>query len=143
MSLPFHLSCSLPGVGLYELDDGRFQLIQPGPIAPLMAGYRYLLVERPLADWLAALEVERIRFESAVLFNRGTGEELRTHVRVHVAQYFAADEIRDLNLSGLRMLTMGDAHYFVSPDLRLLLQRSPFTYLRFTEGLEGFASSGH
>ena len=139
MPLPFLVSCELPAVRVYELDDGRFQLIDPGPISPFLAGYRYLLVEQAFAAFLAALEVERIRHEPAVLFNRATGEELHTHVRLHVGQFFNQNQLLELQLDGLRLLAMNDQYYFVSPELKVMLEASPFTYLRFTEGLSGFA----
>jgi hypothetical protein len=139
MPLPFHVFCDLPAVRVYELNDGRFQLIDPGPISPFLSGYRYLLVERELAAFLTALGIERVRYEPAVLFNRGTGEELRTHVRLHVGQLFSENQLLDLPLDGLRLLAMHDQEYFVSPELKVELEASPFHYLRFTEGLSGFA----
>lgn len=82
MPLPFLISCTLPEARLYELADGRFQLIEHALVSPFMAGYRYLLVEQPLAIFLSELGLERVRHEPAVLFNRTTGEEHHTHVRL-------------------------------------------------------------
>ena len=141
MPLPFHIFCELPAVRVYELDDGRFQLIDSGPISPFLAGYRYLLVEQSLATFLATLGIERVRHEPAVLFNRGTGKELHTHIRLHVSQFFNQNQLLDLPLDGLRLLTMDDQYYFVSPELKARLEVSSFRYLRFTEGLSGFAGS--
>jgi len=140
MPLPFLITCSLPSVRLYELNDGRFQLIERGPIAPVMCGYRYMLVEQPLVSFLRELQIERVRYEQAVLFNRGTGEELRTHVRLHVGQFFQVDRLQDLQLDGPRLLTMNDEYYFASPELKERLEASAFKYLCFSEGLEGFAA---
>lgn len=130
MPLPFHVFCELPAVRVYELDDGRFQLIDPGPISPFLAGYRYLLVEQSLATFLATLGIERVRHEPAVLFNRSTGEELHMHVRLHVGQFFNENQLLDLPLDGLRLLTMNDQDYFVSSAQsqaggRLLLSALP------------------
>lgn len=141
MILPFHVSCNQPAVRLYELDDGRFQLIQQGRIAPFMDGYRYLLVEEPLAQFLQALDVNGIRIEPAVIYNRESGEEIRSHSRIHVSHYFTPVDIRDLRLSGMKLLTMLDEHYFVSPELGAALKDSPFKYLVFTEGLADFAGN--
>ena len=141
MILPFHVSCNQPAVRLYELNDGRFQLTQQGQIAPFMDGYRYLLVEESLAKFLQALDVEGIRIEPAVIYNRESGEEIRSHSRIHVSHYFTPVDIRDLRLSGMKMLTMLDEHYFVSPELMAALKDSPFECLVFTEGLADFA--GH
>lgn len=141
MPLPFHVFCEFPAVRVYELDDGRFQLIDSGPISPFLAGYRYLLVEQSLATFLNMLGIERVRHEPAVLFNRGTGEELNTHVRLHVGRFFHENQLLDLALDGPRLLVMNDQHYFVSPELKVRLEASSFRYLRFTEGLGGFAGS--
>ena len=141
MPLPFLVTCSVPAVKLYELTDGRFQLIEQGPIAPLMIGYRYVLVEEGLAKFLQSLPLERIRYENVTLFNRGTAEEVRTHIRIRVGQFFEASQIQDIALSGLRILTMNDEYIFVSPELKRELEASGFKYLRFSEGLSGFAAS--
>ena len=141
MAQLFHVSCKLPAVGLYELNDGRFQLIEQGPLAPFMSGYRYLIVERQLAAYLNDIGIERVRQESVVLFNRGTGEEFRTHVRLHGGQYFTPDDVRDLALDGPRLLTMNDHYYFVSTDLKALLESHQFAYLQFSEGLSDLAGS--
>lgn len=139
MTLPFLIDCNVPQPRLYELSDGRFLLIDALPISPLLYGYQYLIVERALGDFLAGLALERVRFEDAILFDRGTGKEFRTHVRIRVGQFFKADQLSDLALDGMRLLTMDDREYFVSPALRAALDARVFEYLRFTEGLHGFA----
>lgn len=141
MPLPFYIKCKLPAVRLYELADGRFQLIEQGPLAPFMAGYRYLLVEQPLAAFLSQLGLERVRHEPAVLFNRGTGEEHRTYVRLHVGQFFDERQTHGISLEGPRLLTMNDEYYFASPELKSRLEASQFTYLSFSEGLSEFAGN--
>lgn len=138
MSLPFYMYCKEPSVGLFELADGRFQTIQKGAIAPLMFGYRYLLVEKALAGYLKELEIERISFNPAIMFCPDTGKELSTHTRIHVEQHFEPEQIQDLNLSGNRLLIMGEQYFFVSSELKTYLERSRFNYLRFSEGLSDF-----
>lgn len=140
MPQPFFISCKLPAVRLYELSDGRFQLIEQGPIAPWMSGYRYLLVDSELALFLRNLGLERVRQEPAVLWNRATGEEMRTHVRLHVSLFFTENLLSDLPLDGLRLLTFNDEYYFASPELKASLEASPFgEYLQFSEGFSEFA----
>jgi hypothetical protein len=139
VSLPFHVSCGLDAPRLYQLRDGRFQLIDQIPATPFMSGYRYLIVEEALAAFLADCGVERVRYEPAILFDRASGTEHGGHVQVHVNQFFASADIKDLALDGPRILTMNDTAYFVSLDLKRQLERSPFAYLRFTEGFTGFA----
>lgn len=141
MPLPFYVSSRLPSVPLFELSDGRFQLVQQGPISPWMAGHGYLLVEKALANFLARIGVERIRQQSATIWNRATGEERETHVRLFVGQFFSRDQLHDLPLDGPRMLSLDDAYCFVSPDLKDLLEQQGFSYLQFSEGLSEFAAA--
>lgn len=139
--LPYLIESRLPVVRLFELDDGRFQHLESGDISPYLPGHGYLLVERALAEFLSEQDVEKIAFEDVVLFDRRSGQEFRTHVRVQVRQYFSSEQINDLDLSGLRLLTMNDQYYFASPELKERLEQSPFSYLCFSQGLEGFASA--
>ena len=140
MSLPYYVWCDSPAVGLFELADGRFQTIERGPIAPFMAGPGYLLVEASFAGYLQSLAVERVIYKPVVLFLPDTGEEVRSYNSLKVGQFFQPDEINDLALDGLRILSMGEQYFFVSPGLKELLSHSPFRYLKFSEGLSGFAS---
>lgn len=139
MAQPFHVSCSQHGVGLYELADGRFQFIEDGPIAPLMFGPSYMLIERTFADYLKSLQLDRLIFEPAVIWHRRTDEEYRTYERILVGQWFSPDQINDLNLDGEKLLIMNDQYLFASPALALRLQNAPFPYIQLTEGLTGFA----
>jgi hypothetical protein len=139
MKLPWHMRCDQAQAPLlFELADGPFQLVSQGVLAPVLSGYRYLLVERPLADFLIGLQVERLAYEQVVFISPLTGEEVRSHVRIRVGQFFTSREIQDLNLTGPRLLTLNDQYYFVSPELKEELETGPFPYLRFTEGLTGF-----
>ena len=140
MPIPYYLYCELPAPRLYPLNDGRFQLLDNTPIPPFLAGYGYLLIEQSLADFLLEVGVARLRVEPAVLWDRTTGVERRTHVRLHVGQSFAASQLFDLALDGLQMLLMEDEYCFVSPELKSLLESSEFDYLRFSEGLSEFAA---
>ena len=139
--LPFLIESSVHAVRLFELNDGRFQLLEAAPIGPFLSGPGYLLVERNLGEFLVEQGVERIACEDAVLFDRPSDTEFRTHVRIRVGQYFKSDQIYDLDLAGPRLLTMNDEYYFASPDLRDRLQQAPFGYLTFSEGLSGFAGA--
>lgn len=136
--LPFFINSRISPLRLFELEDGRFQLLDDAEISPFLPGYGYLLVEHRLAEFLVEHDVEQIVCEDAVLFDRPSGKEFRSHARVRVKQYFTSEQINDLDLTGLRLLTMDDENYFVSRELKELLQRARFDYLSFSEGLEGF-----
>jgi hypothetical protein len=139
--LPYLIESRLPVVRLFELGDGRFQILEPVNIGPFLPGHGYLLVERYLAEFLNEHNVQRIVLEDAVIFDRQLGQEFRTHVRIQVRQYFTSVQINDLDLNGLRLLTMNDEYYFASPELKEQLEQSQFDYLCFSRGLEGFAST--
>lgn len=141
MALPFHVSCCESAIGLYELADGRFQLIEDGPIAPLMVGPGYVLVENRLADHLRELQLERVKFVPATIWHRRTGQEFRTHERLVIGQQFSSDQFNDLNLEGSRLLCLNGEYLFASPELVRHLRESPFPYLRFSEGLKGWAAN--
>lgn len=139
--LPFLIESRADSVRLFELNDGRFQILEAAPVGPFLSGPGYLLVERNLGEFLVEHGVERIVCEDAILFDRPSGTEFRTHVRIRVDQYFTSDQIYDLDLTGPRLLTMNDEYYFASPDLRDRLQQAPFGYLTFSPGLTGFADA--
>jgi hypothetical protein len=141
LSAPFYLSCSSPADGLYQLEDGRFQLIANGPIAPLMTGFDYVLAEKALAEFLFARGMERVRFLPAIIYRRATGEEYRAHEQLIVDQRFSSGDIRDVALDGERLLLMDERHLFASPSLKDVLAESHFDYLQFSEGLSEFAAS--
>ncbi|RJG07488.1 hypothetical protein D3870_17135 [Noviherbaspirillum cavernae] len=137
--LPFHIYTEQRGPRLYQLDDGRFQIIEKGDLGPFMSGYGYVLADRDLADFLEQLDAERVTFKDAVVWDRTSNAEYTTYRQILINQHFSHDQIRDLNIEGTRMLMMGNEYPFVSPMLKHRLENSQFTYLRFSEGLSGFA----
>ncbi len=137
-NLPFNVWCEWPQPLLYELSDGRFQLMDRTPPSPFMAGPQYLLVERALADFLREQGLDRVRLEPAVLFDRATGAEHRDHLRVRIGQFFTADQIHDLAIDGPRLMTLNDEYCFVSEMLMLRLKAAGFPYLQFSLGLSQF-----
>ena len=140
--LPFHIYPAQPMPRLFELSDGRFQLLDATPVGAFLPGYQYLLVDSVLAEFLQALELGRVSYEPAIIFDRATGKEYRDHIRIRVSQYFTHDQLCDLDVDGLRLLTMDDEFYFVSPALKTLLKQSGFDYLCFSAGLSDFAAGG-
>ena len=139
--LPYLVTSNEDSVALLELDDGRFQMLAPGPLARFASGYRYLLVDRALAKYLKSLKVPQITFAPAVVLNRTTGQEHRSHTRVFVSRSFHSSEIKALALDGLQMFSMNGEYYFVSPSLKFALEANEFSYLQFSEGLSGFAGA--
>jgi hypothetical protein len=137
---PYYVETEESPVKLYQLKDGRFQLIQEGKLGPFMSGYDYLLVETKLAQYLENLNVEITTFRDVVILARSKNEEYHSHKEVIISQHFNSDEINDLDLDGDRILMMDDQYVFVSPSLKEKLEKSEFGYLRFSEGLSNFAA---
>jgi hypothetical protein len=125
---------------LYRLSDGRFQIIEQGRLAPLMVGFEYVLVETAFAEFVEDLDMPRLKIIDAAIYDPQRNEEIRTHKELLIRQRFSSDMIRDIDLDGDRFLLMNGTYLFVSPSLKERLEASPFKYLRFTEGLDGFAA---
>ena len=139
--LLYLITSSEDSVALLELDDGRFRMLEQGPVGRFATGYRYLLVHKALAKYLKSLKVPQIAFAPAVILNPTTGEEHRSHARVVVRQSVSQIEVKALTLEGLRMFEMNGEHYFVSPALKFALEANEFSYLQFSEGLSAVASA--
>ena len=139
--LPYLITSNEDSVALLELDDGRFQMLEPGPIAQFASGYQYLLLGKALTKYLKSLKVPQVTYAPAVILNRATGEEHRSHTRVFVHRSFIQNEIKSLALDGRQILAMNGEHFFVSPSLKFALEANEFSYLQFTEGLSAFASA--
>ena len=139
--LPYLVTSNEDSVALLELEDGRFQMLAQGPVARFASGYQYLLVDKALAKYLKSLKVPQVTFAPAVVMNRTTGEEHRSHTRVFVHRSFSQGEVKALALDGRQILAMNGEHYFVSPSLKFALEANEFSYLQFSEGLSGFAGA--
>lgn len=110
MKLPYHMTCMKAGICLYRLSDGRFQIMEPGELAPAMIGYQYVLVEQRLADYLEVLDLPRVKMVDAVIYVPRNGQEIRTHRELRIGQRFSQDMIRDIDLDGERLLLMQDQY---------------------------------
>ncbi len=139
MKLPYHMSCLESHPQLYQLSDGRFQIMEQGDLAPMMVGYEYVLVESGLAEYLEALDLPRLEIIGAVVYDPRKKQEIHTYRQLQITQRVSSDMIRDIDLDGERLLLMGETYLFVSPLLKQRLETSLFKYLRFTQGLSEFA----
>jgi hypothetical protein len=140
MNLPFCMFCSETGVNLYQLKDGRFQIITKGKITPLMIGYGFALVEEKFAEYLEQLDLPSLEIEDAIIYDPTDKNEIRTHRQLKIGQHFSGDMASDIDLDGERILLMDNSYLFVTPQLKKRLENSEFDYLRFSEGLSEFAA---
>ena len=139
MKLPYRVSCLESHPRLYQLSDGRFQVMEKGNLAPLMVGYDYVLVVPIFSEYLSVLDLPRLDIIDAVIYEPRRRREIRTYKQLRIGQRFSSDMIRDLDLDGERFLVMDDTYLFASPALKRRLEESEFKYLRFSEGLSEFA----
>lgn len=79
MKLPYHMSCKELHPRLYQLSDGRFQIMEKGDLAPLMVGYEYILVESKLAEYIEALDLPSLEVVEAVIYGPRRRREIRTY----------------------------------------------------------------
>lgn len=140
MNLPFHMYCSECSANLYQLKDGRFQIIAQGKITPLMVGNDYALVEKTFADYLEQLDLPRVDIADAIIYDPIDKKEIRTHRQLKIGQHFSSNMIRDIDLDNERLLLMNNNYLFVSPKLKKHLENSEFQFLCFSEGFIEFAA---
>jgi hypothetical protein len=138
--LPFFVHTDEIAPRLYELSDGRFQIVEKGELTPFMSGYGYVLVRPDLAEFLEQLEIERVTIEDAIVWDRASNTECKTYKRLRLNHHFTSDQIKDINVEGIKLLVMDNELVFASPMLTASLKKSHFTYLKFSEGLDGFAA---
>jgi hypothetical protein len=128
----FVVDCEASYLSLYPLSDGRFQLLREPPAAPLETSAEFILAEKPLADFLAARALANVEIVPAIIYDRSTGEEYRTHQRVIVGERYEFKNWDDLPIEGERLFLLHGT-MCASPALKQVLSESPFTYLRFSE----------
>jgi hypothetical protein len=140
---PYSVDSKISSVGLYLLDDGRFQMTKQGNLSPFMHGCDYILLENKLADFLASLDIQLIEIKDAIVWNRGKNEEYTAYKELAFKKsirYITEENINYLDFQGLQVYLLAPNHLFVSPELKELLQKSGFDYLRFGEGFSLFVS---
>lgn len=134
------MSCNIDSVPLFQLSDGRFQLIKDGPIAPFMCGRGYCLMEKDLTDFLLKLDIPGIGFESATIWHRSHDIEYEGYFNMLVEHFIDNSSLNELDTSGLKFFSMNDTFLFVTPRLKQILTNSPYSYLHFSEGFSEFAA---
>ena len=133
---PYHVEISNQ-IGLYQLHDGRFQLIKQGPLEPVMIGYKYILLKNSIADQLKVLDIDRIKFKPAIIFNRKEETEDDSYTQMEVNHHFEPGSIHDLNLDGLQFLLLDHRYLFVTPDLKICIEALGINW-EFSKGLSNF-----
>jgi hypothetical protein len=108
-------------VGLFELNDGRFQPTQKGALSRFMVGFKYILVENDIAQYLQSLDIERVTFKPAIIWERNTNKEHSNYQQMCVNHHFDLTMASDLNIEGKQFLLMDNRYLFASPELAAIL----------------------
>jgi len=135
---PFLVESKVFCVDLYQLKDGRFQMIKEGNLSPFMAGYDYILVEDNLTDFLELLDIPQIEFGNAIIWNSNTKTEYKNYKQLFIKNYLTEENFNHLDLKGLKMYLYQGGYLFVNPALKELLENSKFDYLLFSPGFSRF-----
>ena len=122
---------------LYQLNDGRYQLTTDEPVEPIMVGQKYILLQNKVAEVVQNLEVERVSFEPATIWNRKTDTEYPDYQKMSVHRHFTAAEINDIDLDGKQFLVMDNQYVFVTPELKNALETTRLN-LKFNKGFSNF-----
>ncbi len=133
---PYHVEVDNQTV-FFQLSDGRFQFIKPGPLAPVMVGFKYVLIKKSIADILKEVNIERISFKPAIIWNRKDDFEDLSYCQMIVNHHFNSENLIDLNLDGLQFLLMDERYLFVTPKLKIKLEKLPLDW-KFSEGFGNF-----
>lgn len=135
--LPFHINVE-NDVGLFQLKDGRFQPTQKGALSQIMVGFKYVLVENKIAHYFQSLNIERVTFKPAIIWERTIDTEHKNYQQMCINHHFDYSMARDINLEGKQFLLMDNRYLFASPELAKVLLSSDLGFsLR-----EGFSEFG-
>ncbi len=135
---PYHITVEDNTVELYQLSDGRFQITKSGEFGDLLVGNNYVLVEKELGKYFKTIDIERVSYKNAIIWNRKTNTEYKNYIQIIVNHNFESGDINNLNIENKQFLLMSNCYLFVSPALKQVLEKSEFKF-KYTEGLSQFA----
>lgn len=75
MAYPYHVYTKTNHIGLYQLNDGRFQMTMQGNLTQIMEGYQYVILEKSLANFLKDLKIDSVEFKDTIVWNQGLNIE--------------------------------------------------------------------
>lgn len=133
---PFHLEINNE-TDLYQLNDGRFQLAREGKIDSIMIGFKYILLDNEIAAKLQNINIERVSFQPAVIWNRKTDTEYTNYQLMTVHRHFDSSNLNDIDLDGKQFLILDNRYLFVTPELKRELEASGLK-LSYSEGFSNF-----
>ena len=113
--LPFSIESRNEVVRLYWLKgSSKFQTIQDGEIGPVMIGHEYVVFSNNTADWFKSLDLEGVRFEPTIVWNRKQETDYSEYQKAIIYNHFTSENINDTNISGRRFLVMENQYLFAT-----------------------------
>tara|TARA_B110000196_G_C21144824_1_gene665964 strand:+ start:560 stop:970 length:411 start_codon:yes stop_codon:yes gene_type:complete len=133
---PYHVEI-FNQTDLYQLNDGRFQMIKSGPLDSVMVGFKYILVKNSIADTLKELDIDRVTFKPAIIWNRKNDTEDLSYTKMEVSHHFESENLNDIDIEGSQFLLLDNRYLFVSPELKVKLEASTLNWT-FSKGFGNF-----
>jgi hypothetical protein len=124
-------------VGLFQLKDGRYQLTSDVDVEPIMIGHGYVLFQNDIAERIKSIDITRMRFEPAIIWNRKTDKEYTDYQSLITDRHFDSNNLYDVNLEGKQFLILDSTYLFATPDLKIALEKLELG-IRFNSGFENF-----
>lgn len=129
---PYLVQCS--GPNLYKRSDGRYQIIEMHPLSHKIKCDQDILVEETLLEVLKQA-YPAIKFNSAPIFRKATGEEWNEYYCIDQSSVPLADSVafsEPANHSGISIWHNDEYGLFLTSDLKDSLQAAGFKDLTFS-----------
>lgn len=126
----YHLEISSEayGIKLFLLKDGRYQKITKGALEPVLVGVKYILIKKEIAEYFESLDIDRVSFKPAIIYDRSDESENTDYVRMIVNHHFDTTEFNDIDTSGKQFLLFNNEYLFVTTELKDILEKSNFGF---------------
>ncbi|MBQ4811506.1 hypothetical protein J8M20_09160 [Pseudoalteromonas luteoviolacea] len=109
---------------LYELKDGRFQIVGPGVLYDILLVSGYILVSERFAVFLDNLKISGIRLESAVIYNPANKKEIYTHQKMEVLKKYNKKNMNQIIDSTIcKIAQYGNGCIFVNAPLKTEIEK--------------------
>lgn len=133
---PFHIEIRNK-TDLYQLNDGRYQLIRDAEVDSIMIGHKYILVRDDVVEKIIDTGVERVSFEPAIIWNRKTDKSYSNYQKMTSHRHFDSSNLNDIDIERKQFLILDNHYLFATPELKVALESLELG-LKFSEGFGNF-----
>src|SRR5215204_5340808 len=124
-----------------RLKDGRFHLVQPGPLVPLFSGGNHIVASETFAAVLRETCAHSVDLRETEVVQLATGETFGRYYEVRPHEEIFPENINQVQVSGCHVWHFRHGELFVSPSLAELVRQRGITELIFSPSFTGFAGS--